>query len=95
MKTPAWEQYLSRIKKADPEGQVSINTNHGIMLGLRFSVKDFEDPDFLVDPATGKIVRAFYKIGTSLTNLSTPPNDAGITDPEIDSYTLARFGLGK
>lgn len=94
MKTPEWQQYLSRIEHADGDGQVSINANHGsITLGLRFGVRNFQDPDFLVDPSTGAVIRAFYKVGTSFTNLSSPPNDAGITDPKVDEYTLARFAL--
>lgn len=94
MKAPEWERYLSRIEHADGDGQVTVNSGHGgITLGLRFGVRNFQDPDFLVDPATGKIIRAFFKIGTNFTNLSSPPNDSGISDPDIDEYTLARFGL--
>lgn len=94
LKTPEWQQYLSRIERADGDGQVSINADQGgITLGLRFGVRNFQDPDFLVDPSIEKIIRAFYKIDTSFTDLSNPPSNSGIADPNIDKYTLARFGL--
>jgi hypothetical protein len=93
LKTPAWERYLSRISGTDPEGSMRINTEHGIMIEQQFVLRLLEDPGFLVDPATGKIVRAFYKVGTSFTNLASPPDYAGITDPDIDKYTLMRFRL--
>ncbi len=93
MKTPQWEHYLSRIRGADLEGQVRINSDHGAMLEMQFVLGLLEDPAFLVDPTTGTVMRAFYKIGNSFTNAASPPNTAGITDAAIDSYTQARFGL--
>ena len=84
LKTPAWERYLSRIGGTDPEGSMRVSTEHGIMIEQQFVLRLLEDPGFLVDPATGKIVRAFYKVGTSFTNAASPPDNAGITDPDIE-----------
>ncbi len=66
---------------------------HGILIEQQFVLRLLEDPGFLIDPATGKIVRAFYKVGTSFTNAASPPDYAGITDPDIDNYAQRRFGL--
>lgn len=48
-------------------------------------------PDFLVDPSTGLIVRAFYKSPENI--FSEVPDPSGVTDPDFEAYTLKRFGL--
>ncbi len=56
----------------------------GINPGL-YSVQRRHYFDFLVVPATGKVVRAFFKISTSFTNLSTHLATRALPTPMLTS----------
>jgi hypothetical protein len=92
MKTPEWEAFYSKITSANVSS-VELRSDHGILLLVRADVRGYTGtlPDFLVDPTTGLIVRAFFR---SPENIFTHvPNPDGFTDPDIEAYTLKRFGL--
>jgi TonB family protein len=95
LKEPEWTNYLAGMTKAEVDYSEVI-ADRGIMLRLSVSVRGAGvwAPAFLVEPATGKIVKAFYIVPMGImTATSGAPSRDGITDPEIENEALKRFGL--
>jgi len=66
------------------------------MINVHVTVRQFWYPDFLIDPNTGAIVKAFFpqRLGP-YTNTTGAPSADGISDPEIEHDALKRFGLAE
>jgi hypothetical protein len=92
MKAPEWAQYFDKITGAQVDS-VQIIADHGILLLVRVDVRSYSAhlPDFLVDPATGLIVRAFFRARENI--FTKLPDPTGFTDPDIEASILKRFGL--
>lgn len=95
LKEPDWATYLAGMTKAEVDSS-EIIADRGIMLRLTVSVRGAGvwAPAFLVDPETGRIVKAFYVVPMGfMSATSGAPSRDGITDPEIEIEELKRFGL--
>jgi hypothetical protein len=94
MKSPKWEEYFGKITSAKVSSSETL-TKGGILLLIRVDVRDYSSylPDFLVDPETGLIVRAFFRSPENI--FSQLPDPAGFTDPDIEAHGLQRFGLAE
>jgi hypothetical protein len=92
MKVPQWEEYFGKITSAKVSSVGTI-ADHGIRLLVRVDVRDYSShlPDFLVDPDTGLVVRAFFRAPENI--FTKLPDPAGFTDPNTEADTLKRFGL--
>jgi TonB family protein len=91
MKSPKWEEYFSKITSANASHDGTL-TKGGILLLIRVDVRNYSSylPDFLVDPETGLIVRAFFRSPENL--FSQLPDPAGFTDPDLERNEMKRFG---
>jgi hypothetical protein len=89
------QKYTDYFQKITTANALHDNTLYegGIRLLIRVDVRGglWYLPDFLVDPSTGLIVRAFYKSPENI--FSEVPDPSGVTDPDFEAYTLKRFGL--
>jgi TonB family protein len=92
MKSAQWTEYFSKISRADVSSD-DTRTKGGLLLLVRMEVRGDPSylPDFLVDPETGLIVRAFFRSPENI--YSQLPDPAGFTDPETEANSLKRFGL--
>ena len=94
MKSPQWSEYFGKISRADVSSD-DTRTKEGLLLLIRMEVRSDTSylPDFLVDPETGLIVRAFFRSPENI--FSQLPDPAGFTDPDTEANFLKRFGLTK
>jgi len=92
LKSPKYTAYFDKITTANASFDKTLNEG-GIRLLIRVDVRGglWYLPDFLVDPSTGLIVRAFFRSPENI--YSEVPDPAGVTDPDFEAYTLKRFGL--
>jgi hypothetical protein len=92
LKAPKYTAYFDKITTANASFDKTLYDG-GIRLLIRVDVRGglWYLPDFLVDPATGLIVRAFFRSPENI--YSEVPDPAGVTDPDFEAYTLQRFGL--
>ncbi len=92
MKAPKYSAYFDKITTANASFDKTLYEG-GIRLLIRVDVGGGLSylPDFLVDPSTGLIVRAFFRSPENI--YSEVPDPAGVTDPDFEAYTLKRFGL--
>lgn len=91
MKSPKWAEYFNKITSAN----ISSNDNQtkgGLLLLIRVDVRNNSSylPDFLVDPESGLIFRAFFRSPDN--SYSQLPDPAGFTDPDMEATLLKRFG---
>jgi TonB family protein len=94
MKSPDWAEYFSKITSAKVSSD-DIRTKGGLLLLIRVDVRGYSSylPDFLVDPESGLIVRAFFRSPENI--FSQLPDPDGFTDPDAEANFLKRFGLTK
>jgi TonB family protein len=92
LKAPKYAAYFDKITTANASFDKTLYEG-GIRLLIRVDVRGglWYLPDFLVDPSTGLIVRAFFRSPENI--YSEVPDPAGVTDPDFEAYTLKRFGL--
>lgn len=92
MKKPEWADYFSKITSANISSN-DIRTQGGLLLLIRVDVRSYSSylPDFLVDPESGQIVRAFFRSPENI--YSQLPDPAGFTDPNTETNFLQRFAL--
>lgn len=92
LKSPKYAAYFEKITTANASFDKTLYEG-GIRLLIRVDVRGglWYLPDFLVDPSTGLIVRAFFRSPENI--YSEVPDPAGVTDPDFEAYTLKRFGL--
>ncbi len=92
MKAPEWQEYFAKMTSAHVSSIETV-ADRGILLLVRVDIRERSShlPDFLVDSATGLIVRAFFRSRENIyTKLPTPD---GFTDPDLEAYTAKRFAL--
>ena len=92
LKAPKYSAYFDKITTANASFDKTLYEG-GIRLLIRVDVRGglWYLPDFLVDPSTGLIVRAFFRSPENI--YSEVPDPVGVTDPDFEAYTLKRFGL--
>ena len=92
LKAPKYAAYFDKITTANASFDKTLYEG-GIRLLIRVEVQGGLSylPDFLVDPSTGLIVRAFFRSPENI--YSEVPDPVGVTDPDFEAYTLKRFGL--
>jgi hypothetical protein len=95
LKEDAWQTYFAGMTKAEID-YVEVKSERGLNVQLNVTVRGagIWAPEFLIDLSSGKIVRAYYvRPNGMFTATSGAPTREGITDPDIEHDTLARFGL--